>query len=297
MTPLDVAVDDLTVAFRDVTALDALTLDLAPGRIHGLLGRNGAGKTTLLSVLASFRRATAGTVRVGGRDPWENAEIVRRVCFVHEGTTSGDELGTVSDLLATAAALRPTWNAELARELVAGFELPDRRVGRLSLGQRSAVGVVLGLASRAPLTLFDESHLGMDAPSRELFSEALLADYLAHPRTIVISTHLVDEAANLFEDVAILDRGRLLLQGSADDLRTRGVTVTGPAERVASVTAGGPVLREQRLGPTVVATVDTAADSAAGSDLRQRALAADLEVGAISLQDLFVNLTRTHEEP
>ena len=82
----------------------------------------------------------------------------------------------------------------------------------MSQGQRSALGVILGLASRCPLTIFDESYLGMDAPSRYAFYDELLADYLAYPRTIVLSTHLIEEVSSLFEEVVIIDRGRLLIQ-------------------------------------------------------------------------------------
>jgi hypothetical protein len=125
--------------------------------------------------------------------------------------------------------------------------------------------MTFGLASRAPVTLFDESHLGMDAPSRAAFHDEVLSDFMAHPRTIVISTHLIDELSPLFEEVVIIDNGRLVLQDETEVLRARGADVTGPAEAVDRFVAGHTVLRERQLGRT------KSAMSTAGSTRRTAA--------------------------
>lgn len=289
---LDVHTTDLTVHHGRTTALDGVTLSLPGGRIHGLLGRNGSGKTTLASVLAAFRRPTAGQVTVGGRDPYEDATTTRQVCLIHEGTVSGDELGTLDDVLGMAARFRPHWDHALAAELVDRFELPRHgRASRFSRGQRSALGVTIGLASRAPLTIFDEAHLGMDAPARAAFTEVLLADYMQRPRTIVLATHLVEESAHLFEQVTVLHRGRVLLQDDADTLRERGAVVTGPADRVDRFVTGRRVLAARRLGSTTRVTVDGPLTDRE----RRDASAVDLAVAPIGLQELFVGLTSTPE--
>lgn len=292
MTP-DIDLREVTVRYRDVAALDGLTLHLAGGRIHGLLGRNGSGKTTLASLVAAFRRPTSGVVTIGGAVPYENPDVTRRVCLIHEASTSGEDLGSLGDVMRMAALLRPTWDQDLADRLVDRFELPrGTKVGRLSRGQRSAVGVVVGLASRAPVTIFDEAHLGMDAPARAVFAEELLDDYLTHPRTILLSTHLVDEAAHLFEDVVVLDRGRVLLQDGVESLRHRGATVTGPADEVERFVAGHRVLASRRLGGTARVTIDGQL-----TDRDRLGAGADhLEVAPVGLQDLFVGLTTTAGE-
>src|SRR6201746_2103618 len=101
--------------------------------------------------------------------------------------------------------------------MLSDFRLPtNRRIKKLSRGQLSAVGVIVGLASRAPLTFFDEPYLGLDAVARQLFYDRLLADYAEHPRTVVLSTHLIDEISNLLENVLVLDHGRLTLDAPAD---------------------------------------------------------------------------------
>lgn len=286
---LDIEAKGLELRYGAVTALDDLSFDLTGGRIYGLLGRNGSGKTSLLSVLAGFRKASGGTVLVDGQPVFENPRVTRRVCLIRETGATGDKDEKVADALYTAAHLRPSWDGDYADSLIDRFQIPRRKkLGELSPGQRSALGMTFGLASRAPVTLFDESHLGMDAPSRAAFHDELLADFMAHPRTIVISTHLIDELSPLFEEVVIIDNGRLVLQEETETLRTRGADVTGPAEAVDRFVSGHTVLRERQLGPTKSAMVY------GGLDERDRRQARDagLDLGPVALQDLFVHLTQ-----
>jgi ABC-2 type transport system ATP-binding protein len=292
-TALTVRTEELSVRFAGVPALDRLDLRLAPGKIHGLLGRNGSGKSTLAATLAGFRQPDEGRVLIEGGDlgaaqePYENAVVTSRVCLIRE---SGDLPGNapVKYAIRLAAALRPYWDEDLAGDLLDRFEVPlNKKIQKLSRGKRSALGVVLGLASRAPLTIFDESYLGMDVPSRNLFYDMLLADYTEVPRTIVLSTHLVSEVSALLEEVVILDKGRLVTQSPVDALRGRGASIVGPAAAVDEFTAGFTVLGEERLGGTKSTTVLGDLDPA----LLAQAAAAGLEVGQVGLQDLFVHLT------
>ena len=284
---LDIEVTDLRLRYGRTSALEGLSFRLAGGKIYGLIGRNGSGKTSLLSVLGSFRRQTAGTVRIGGREPFENESITRQVCLIRE---SGDILddhrcGAVLDL---ARRLRPNWDQGYAETLLRRFQLPTRKYPKkLSRGQRSALGCVLGLASRAPLTIFDESYLGMDAPSRYAFYEELLSDYADHPRTIILSTHLIEEFGSLFEEVVMIDRGRLVLHEETDVLRSRGTAVTGPAEAVDRFVTGRDVLNRRQLGGTRSATIYGPLDQAE----RRRAATDGLHLEPVPLQDLFVHLT------
>ncbi|MEX5720984.1 ATP-binding cassette domain-containing protein [Geodermatophilus maliterrae] len=239
---------DVTVRFREHTALAGVTTSIAREGITGLLGRNGAGKTTLLQLLTGHRVPTSGRVEVLGAAPYENDDVLRRVCFVKEGQRYPDHF-RVRDALAAAATLFPEWDEDLARSLVADFELPARRpVKKLSRGMVSAVGITIGLASRAPVTLFDEPYLGLDAVARQLFYDRLLADYAENPRTVVLSTHLIEEISGLLEHVLLLDSGRLLLDDDADDLRAAALTVTGPADRVAALAAEHDALSVETLG-------------------------------------------------
>ena len=184
----------LTRRFREVTRrARTSTSRSSPDAIHGLLGRNGAGKTTLMQLLTGQDLPTSGQVRLFGEDPYENPDVLARTCFVAEGQTYPDAY-RVCHVVAAARLLHPRWDEAFARQLLAEYDLPlGRRVRKLSRGMRSALGVVVGLASRAELTLFDEPYLGLDAVARQLFYDRLLADFAEHPRTVVLSTHLIDE--------------------------------------------------------------------------------------------------------
>jgi ABC-2 type transport system ATP-binding protein len=289
MTP-DIQTAHLTLRFGDVVAIDDLTVSIPPYRITGLFGRNGAGKSTLMRMLAGYRRTTSGSLLIGGRQPFEDPELMAETVLVRDKIANGDTT-SVNDHLSIAASLRPRWDRDFAESLLDRFEIPRRRksIAKLSQGQRAALNVVVALASRAPLTMFDEPHLGMDAPSRYAFYDALIADYMAHPRTIVISTHIIGEVANLVEDVLIIDRGRLVVHEQADRLRTMGAEVTGPATRVDEITAGRRVLSSRSLGNTKSVVVY----DEPGSNFARLATDRDLDVGPLPLQDLFVHLTET----
>jgi ABC-2 type transport system ATP-binding protein len=292
MTGFGIQAVDLSINYGDTVAVDRVGFSLEPGRIHGLLGRNGSGKTTLLSVLAGLRRPTAGRVLVDGEDPFENARVMAGTCLIRESgdVVGSDRLGRVLDF---AAALRPDWDGDFADRLCTRFGLPlDKKADALSRGQRSALGVVLGLASRAPLTMLDEVYLGMDAPTRYAFYDELLADYVEHPRTIVLSSHLIDEIERLFEGVLVLHEGRVLVDDDADGIRGRGASITGRADTVDSFVAtlvadGIRELGNQRLGTTKQVSIFGELDT----ETRLQARSLGLDVGSMPLQDLFVHLT------
>ncbi|HLS32660.1 MAG TPA: ATP-binding cassette domain-containing protein, partial [Brevibacterium sp.] len=175
MSGLDIELRDVTVDFKETRAVDSATVHFPANSITGLLGRNGSGKTTMLSAIASLLRPSRGEVRVDGRNPYEDERLMEQVCLIRE---SGDVL-TEEKLKVTlefVASARPTWDQGFAEELLDAFELdPRKKVRKLSRGQRSALGAVIGLASRAPVTMFDEVYLGMDAPSRRRFYDLLIA--------------------------------------------------------------------------------------------------------------------------
>jgi ABC-2 type transport system ATP-binding protein len=245
MTPA-ISVADLNRRYRGQAALDHVTFDIGGGLITGLLGRNGAGKTTLLRILAGQEFPSAGGVRVLGACPVENDEVLRRMVFVREDQAYPDI--TVGHALRAASWFYPQWSGDLADSLLADFGLPrNRAIKKLSRGMRSALGIVIGLAARAEVTLFDEPYAGLDAVARQVFYDRLLADYAVYPRTVLLSTHLIDEAAGLLERVIVIDRGRIVLDAATDDLRGVATTVSGPVLAVRDFTAGRPVWNRRRI--------------------------------------------------
>ncbi len=269
--------------YGDVEALADVSFDIAENTIHGLLGRNGAGKTTLMKILTGLDWQTAGEVTVFGEAPFENPRVLGDVTFIRESQRYPDDV-RVGQALSAAAAVMPRWDREFAADLLADFGLPARRrVKKLSRGMLSALGVVIGLASRAPLTFFDEPYLGLDAVSRRMFYDRLLADVAERPRTVVLSTHLIDEVADIVENVVVLDRGRVVLDAPAEDLRGSAAEVSGPADAVISFISGREVLAFSRLDTLARASLPRL-DAAA----RAEASARGLTTASLGLQDLVL---------
>src|SRR6201992_651617 len=279
-----ISVAGLTRRYRDQVALDDVSVELEAGSITGLLGRNGAGKNTLLRILAGQEFPSPGSVRVLGQPPAENEPVLRRMVFVREDQAYPDI--KVGHALRAASWFYPNWDARRAGSLAADFGLrPKKAVKKLSRGMRSALGITIGLAARAEVTLFDEPYAGLDAVARQIFYDRLLAEYAERPRTVLLSTHLIDEAAALFERVVVLDQGRVVLEAAADGLRGGATTVSGPVLAVEASPAGGPVWARRRLGSQ--ASVVTVGPLDEASRARARSLGLDLV--PLTLQQLVVH--------
>mgnify|MGYP001490993348 CR=1 FL=1 len=286
-----VEVIGLTKTYSDVTAVDNVSFKLEADKIYGLLGSNGAGKTTIMHMLTAQQFETSGTLRVFGEHPYENNHVLPQVCFIKESQKYPDNYN-VRDVLAIAAELYPNWDQSFAMSLVEAFQLPlKRNMKKLSRGMLSSVGILIGLASRAPLTIFDEPYLGLDAEKRQLFYDRLLEDYAEHPRTILLSTHLIDEVGTMLEHVLLIHRGRLLLDEETDSLRGRAFSVSGPAAVVDRFTAGRTIIDRQQLGGLVTASILNDAGAASG---QSEAESLGLTVAPVSLQQLTVYYTRLH---
>lgn len=283
-----IEVKNLTKRYRETLALDDVSFAIEKDTIYGLLGRNGAGKTTVMSILTAQNFATRGDVRVFDQNPYENAAVLQRMCFVRESQKYPDD-ATPRHAFRMAALFYPNWNQELAERLIEDFRLPmKRRIKKLSRGQLSAVGVIIGLAARAEITFFDEPYLGLDAVARQIFYDRLLEDYTEHPRTVILSSHLIDEVSNLIERVLVIDEGRILMDEATDEVRDRAATIVGDATAVDAFTAGREVIHRETLGRVASVTVLghlTAAD-------RAHLDAAGLDVGPVSLQQLIVRTTQ-----
>ncbi|TYP70254.1 ABC transporter ATP-binding protein [Paenibacillus methanolicus] len=281
----------ITKQYRSQTALRGVTATLSGNKIIGLLGRNGSGKTSLLSMMKGLLRPTSGSILVQGQTPYENSELARQICFVRDSRMAYGFAKT-RDALAIAASAWPNWDADYASALADRFELPlDTKVQHLSRGMESALGAILGLASRAPLTLLDETYIGMDAHARYLFYEELLADYIRFPRMLILSTHLIEEVGKLFEEVVVIDRGTLLLHEPVEQLLMKAYSVTGTEYDVDRFTEDQLVLYTLGGGSLKSASVF----GEMTDHLRKLADLYHLEVRSLPLQDLFVHLTSRQE--
>ena len=285
-----VTVRGLTKRFGQVTAVDDASFSIREHTITGLLGRNGAGKTTIMNLLTGQEFPTSGTIEVFGANPMENAGVLSRVAFIKESQKYPDEFRPV-DVFKSAPWFFEHWDAEFAAKLIDDFRLPlKRKIKKLSRGQLSSVGVIVGLASRAPLTFFDEPYLGLDAVARQRFYDLLLKDYAGHPRTVILSTHLIDEVSNLLEHVLLIDQGRIIVDQDAESLRGTATTVVGKASAVDAFVAGRDILHRDAIGG--LASVSIAGLT---TDERKQAASAGLELAPVSLQQLVIRLTQSNE--
>ncbi|MGY4690784.1 ATP-binding cassette domain-containing protein [Salibacterium sp. K-3] len=288
----DVLLNHVSLNYKRTEALQDISFHLEGGKIYGLIGRNGAGKTSLLSLLASFQQPTSGTVRINGENPFDNPRIMPYVSYIFDEDDK-EKKDKAKHLIELTARYRPYFDKDYAQHLAARFQLPlDASVHQLSKGMKAALQVILGLAARSPVTIFDEAYLGMDAPAREIFYEEVLEDQARFPRTIILSTHLVSEMDYLFDDIVMIHRGRLLLQETNEELLNRGASITGGAELVDAFTRDMTQLNAQRLGGTKSVMIY----GALSEEKQRQAQEQGLDIGPVSLQDLFIHLTKEEND-
>ncbi|MGB3414380.1 MAG: ABC transporter ATP-binding protein [Microbacteriaceae bacterium] len=287
MSTQAIQVRNVTKKFGDVLALNNINLSIEEHKIYGLLGRNGAGKTTLMQLLTGQDFPTEGSVAVLAGNPVENSTILQEICFIKESQRYPDNF-KAKHVLKSAPMFYKNWDTAYADQLVAEFRLPlNRTIKKMSRGQQSALGVILGLASRAPITYFDEPYLGLDAVARQLFYDHLLEDFTKYPRTVILSTHLIDEVSNLLEHIIVIDQGEILIDQDADEVRGRATNLTGRRSEVEAFSEGYEILHRQDLGGIVSITINHKLSAAE----RQEAAAKNIELTPVSLQQLIVHAT------
>ncbi|MUT66532.1 ABC transporter ATP-binding protein [Paenibacillus sp. NEAU-GSW1] len=287
-----VEVKELTKTYGNVNAVKGVSFNLEADKIYGLLGRNGAGKTTIMHMLTAQLFATSGDIHIFGEAPYENNRALSQICFIKESQKYPDNY-TIQDVLELSASLFPNWDKAYADSLLKQFQLPlKRRIKKLSRGMHSSVGIIVGLASRAPLTIFDEPYLGLDAVARSLFYDRLLEDYAEHPRTVILSTHLIDEVSRLLEHVIVVDNGSIILNEDAEELRSAAYSVGGTASTVESFLSGKNVIAKQPFG----ALMNAAVMGQLTAEDRKKADASGLQLAPVPLQQLVIYLTNGNLE-
>ncbi len=279
-------------AFGKTPALKEISFELMPGKITGLIGRNGAGKTTLLNIIAGHLLPDRGKVKVFSWDPFNNLEVSANLVFIGENVNF-PELLSLEEILHTAAAFYPCWNHSLALGLLEYFNIPlHRRHKKLSRGMKSIFNSVFGLSTRCSLTVFDEPTLGMDAAARKDFYRALLKDFMQHPRTVILSSHLLNEVEHLLDEVLLIDRGQKYLHLSTHMLKNYTVGLQGNEKAVKDFIGDTEILYQKKLGKDSVYTV--AINSFTREQLREAGLKG-IEVIPVSPEETCAYLTAREE--
>lgn len=282
------ACKNLVKTYGQKEVLKGVDLELEAGKIYGLIGRNGAGKTTLLSMLSAQNPVTQGTITCNGMPVWENQEALDNICFSRELNPVTGGYGAnglkVKDYLKAASVYMPHWDKELADKLVKEFELDTKqKIVKLSKGMMSMVTIIIALASKAQYTFLDEPVAGLDVVMREYFYRVLLEEFSATGRTFVISTHIIEEAADVFEEVIMIDKGNILLKENTQDLVDRVFHVSGKEEDVDRITAGYKTFHVEKLGRSKGVTVILNKGETITSN-------AEITVQPMNLQQIFVSM-------
>ncbi len=282
----------ITKAYGGREVLRDISLTLEPGRIYGLIGRNGAGKTTLLSILTAQNPATGGTVSLDGQPVWENRKSLEKLCFSRELTAnaeSGLAAMKVKEYLRIASIYYPGWDKALEKRLVELFQLnTKKKLAKLSKGMLSMVTIIVAMCSKAPYTILDEPVAGLDVVAREQFYKLLLEEYTETGRTFVVSTHIIEEASDILEEVIVLHEGKLLLMEETQSLLERVRHVSGKAEEVDAATAGLELHHTETVGRSKGVTVFLQPGQSVDETR-------DVSVQPVSLQRAFVALCGEEE--
>ncbi|SDR09351.1 ABC transporter ATP-binding protein [Virgibacillus salinus] len=279
---MKIEVKDVSKKYKDTNALDNISFTLNEPKIYGLLGRNGAGKTTFMEILSGQILASKGQILIDGEPPFDNQRLTEAICLIKEGNNFKRDL-KVKNVLRIYSYFYPTWDQELADELIAEYNLNlNAKVKALSKGMVSALGIIVGLASKAPITIFDEPYIGLDAAARKKFYEILLEEYESEKRTIIFSTHLIDEVSLMFEEVLILQDGKLVLKEEAEELRNNTCAVSGTVQDVEEFVKGKEVIQSKNLAGMMTAYVYGSIE---------QAKSAGLSAEGIPIQELMIYLT------
>jgi len=241
----------LRKAFGSTIALDGIDLSIEEGRILGLIGPNGAGKTTALKAILGLT-PYQGELKVLGRDPWtERDELVRDVCFIADVAVLPPWM-RVSQSLDYVAGVHPRFDRAKAESFLAKTTVKrGSRVRELSKGMVTQLHLALVMAIDAKLLVLDEPTLGLDILYRKQFYDSLLNDYFDHNRTIVMTTHHPEEIQHVITDVMFIDRGRIVLDCSMEDLESSYQEVMVHPERVAAARALNPIHERQVFGRSI----------------------------------------------
>ncbi|HEY4446954.1 MAG TPA: ABC transporter ATP-binding protein [Steroidobacteraceae bacterium] len=269
---------DLTKKYGAHVALDRANFSVQAGRIVGLIGPNGAGKTTALRAILGLT-AYEGQLQVLDREPFrERTELMRDASFIADVAVLPAWL-RVDHAIDFVAGVHPRFRRDRALGLLAKTGITGaRRMRELSKGMKTQVHLALTMAIDAKLLVLDEPTLGLDILARSAFYDALVNDYMDETRTILITTHQVEEVENLLTDVLFIDKGRIVLDSSLDDIALRYAAVTVAADNLEAARAEGPFHERRMLGKVVLYYEQPNLDK----------LAALGEVHTLSVADLFV---------
>ncbi|QUN14425.1 ABC transporter ATP-binding protein [Clostridium sp. C1] len=283
-----IQIKNVTKQYKDVIALDNVSFSFEHGKIYGFLGRNGAGKSTLINIIANRIFADSGEVLIDDIPAKENMKVHDKIFCMSEADLYETNL-KIRDLFKWIDRFYDDFDKEKAMEIANKFNLNiNKKFKALSKGYQSIFKLTVALSLNVPYIIFDEPVLGLDANHRELFYDLLLKDYENSERTIIIATHLIEEVANIIEEVVLIDKGKVLLQDNVSSLLETGFSVSGLAHEVDAYCADKNVIGYDELGNLKIAYVL--------GEKTPLPKTGNLSLSVMNLQKLFVKLTEKGDQ-
>jgi len=278
--------------FGKTHALSDLSVTVAENSITGLIGRNGSGKTTLMKILAGLLDETSGEALVFGERPMDNITILNKLVYTYHDMPYEPKL-SLKTILSAYKTMFAGFDSDFANKLMKFFELSEKmKYKNLSQGMGSIFNFLCALSCRAPLTMLDEPVLGMDVTVRKSAYEVLLRDFTEHPRTFIISSHLLSEIEGTLSDILLIEQGRCILNCPIDDVRQSAYRIDGNTQAIDSFASDKKMIarKESEIGCFAVIYepyTETAAESA-----KQHSLT----VSPVKAEDLCIYLTKQNKE-
>lgn len=289
-----ILIKNLNKTYKSEKVLNNLDLQIDDKKVYGLIGRNGIGKSTLFNILGSRIKRDSGSILLNGREIYENQSLVEQIVLIKENEAEFEYM-TIKDIFNNARNLYKNWNEEKFNDLVYKFSFENnlkKNYSKLSRGNKSILGIILGISSDSEYLLLDEPTLGMDAVNREIFNNIIYDEIDDNDRTIIISTHNIDETSKLYEEVIILNDGNICLKEKTEVILENAYIIMGDYDTIYNKIKDKNILDIETLGNTSLFYI---LDNL-GFDEREALISTGNKIEKIGLQKLFVYLTKDKED-
>lgn len=238
-----VKLDNITKTYDEVTALDKINLSIEKGKVHGLIGRNGAGKTTILKLISDMIRPTEGSIEY-------NREIITKssdICFVRDYNHYFANY-RIRDILYISSKIYSDWDYELEKNIIDLFELSTKKIySKSSKGMQTMTSIIIALCSNAKMILMDEPYSGLDPINREVFYRLLRERCFDLEKTVIISSHLINEIEGYFEKAIMINKGKILIDDDVDSIYEKSFTIECDEKTATWLKGHKHILKEEKM--------------------------------------------------
>lgn len=285
-------ISNLTKEYGKHRVLDNVSLTIEENKIHGLLGRNGAGKTTLLNLITNRNFPSEGSIKIDEEDVIENSKAIRKIYFMTEQDLYPESM-KIKDLFKWTKEFYKNFDMDYALALSKKFKLNvNKKFKELSTGYLSICKIIITLSSGAEILIFDEPVLGLDANHRDMFYKELVQNYIDKPKTIILSTHIIEEVSEILEKVIIIKNGKILDDKEVESLLDEAYLVSGTSEKVEKYIEDKKCINMDSITGFKAATIIGKITYENNVQIKEL----KLETSKVELQKLFIHLTGEGED-